>query len=660
MSFFAGAFATRSASDIPIHHPETRVAFRLNAGASIWRSPGQAILAHIQAIVTPEDRSERLPMLFDAGGKALVFDGRLDNRAELTRSLSIRESGAEIPDSAFVAAAIERWGDDACSHLLGDFAFACWDIKRRRLVLACDPAGGRTIFYHVNSDRILFATTVAAILGFPGVQRNVDLQSVARAMLDSAPENGRTMFVDVRQITPAGRILWSAERMVIDRYWSPDFTKRIRYSHDEDYVAAARELLDAAVSCRLRAIDPVVCHLSGGFDSSAVTATAARLTAPRSLSAVTAVPQPGVPLRPNTSRIFVDETEHAAAVARMHPNLVWRPMAADPPAYNDPRSLFHARGSPTRNFLNVWWFGAADRKVRELGSKVLLTGRSGNLTLSWHGPHRMADLARKGKVVSLLREFFCRSRTAGEAWRAIKSEILPPLLSSEFRASLRRSRGHAEKWKTQCALNANLAATVGAERITAETQGTDRLDLDSSLRLSLLERMWRCNPDPTLRSFYGFERRDPLGDIRLVEFCIALPPEQFLMGGVSRRLARRVLADRLPQQIIEENRRGRQIPDWFYRLNCARGELASTLERLRKSPLASYVLDLPRMQAALDNWPADAAAAQGLYMPLACILSRGLNMGVFLEWVEGGCVPPETGLHSVNEDEPWVVGAKTS
>src|SRR6202008_2229553 len=115
--------------------------------------------------------------------------------------------------------------------------------------------------------------------------------------------------------------------------------------------------------------------------------------APSRIFSVTAGPQKSAPLCPPSKRAFVDEWSHASVVAGLYPNLrAYRvPAAAAVP--EDPRPLFYARGMPVRNFMNASWFGAANQMVRTLGAKTLLVGVAGNLTLSWNGRRRLADLA---------------------------------------------------------------------------------------------------------------------------------------------------------------------------------------------------------------------------------------------------------------------------
>ena len=643
MSFFGGVLVAPRGNTVDTNDPHIKTAFRLDCGARAWQFAGQGILAQLQSLITPEDRWERLPAVFCGGRKVLVWDGRLDNREDLIRLFGLRKEADTVTDSALVSMAVQRWGDEACHHLLGDFAFACWDVEARRLVLASDQTGGRVIFYRADSRQIVFATSIDALYRFPGMPVEIDWTSLARVLIDAPPAAGTTMFRGIRQLPPASYLVWSTAGVTVKRYWAPDFTKRLQYGSDESYVEHARELLDTAVRCRLRVNGPIACQLSGGFDSSAVTATAARSAAPNAVFSVTAVAQESAPVCPSSKRIFVDEWSHASAVAGLYPNLRAYRVPAAAAVTEDPRLLFYARGMPVRNFMNASWFRASNQMVRALGAKAVLVGVAGNLTLSWNGRRRLADLACGGKLWALRRELRGLAREGlGRPLDSFRRDVLARSVVPRLRRIRDGLRGGTSvPWQATSAISSELATAQNAEEALNENIGRiPGLTHDSSMRLRYLEDMWRRPGNALLRSYLGFERWDPLADIRLTEFCLALPPEQYLLDGITRRLARRTLADRVPMEVLSENRKGRQSPDWFHRLNCGRQDLDAAVDRLRKSPLASYALDLPRMKAILDDWPADATAAQQRYGSLVLVLARGVNVGEFLEWVESGCIAP--------------------
>ena len=110
----------------------------------------------------------------------------------------------------------------------------------------------------------------------------------------------------------------------------------------------------------------------------------------------------------------------------------------------------------------------------------------------------------------------------------------------------------------------------------------------------------------------------------------------FRQNGVPRSFARRVLADRLPRDILDERRRGVQAPTWFRSLNARREDIARDIERLEASPLARRLIDLPRLKRLMIQWPKDEHAAEKRLADYKFALARGVHVGRFVRWVEGG------------------------
>jgi asparagine synthase (glutamine-hydrolysing) len=135
---------------------------------------------------------------------------------------------------------------------------------------------------------------------------------------------------------------------------------------------------------------------------------------------------------------------------------------------------------------------------------------------------------------------------------------------------------------------------------------------------------------------FGFEVRDPHGDRRLLEFALSVPETMYRRDGIPRSFARRVLADRLPREILDERRRGANTPMWFRALNETRDDFAADIDRLEASPLASRLIDLPRLKRLMARWPKDANEAEGRMSEFRLALARGVHVGRFIRWVEGG------------------------
>ena len=145
------------------------------------------------------------------------------------------------------------------------------------------------------------------------------------------------------------------------------------------------------------------------------------------------------------------------------------------------------------------------------------------------------------------------------------------------------------------------------------------------------ERQSALQATGLVRALHGFEVRDPMADRRLLEFCFSLPDSLYLQGGVTRLLARRVTADRLPGEVVNNRKRGMQCPEYLHRMSMVRPFLGERLEELEASPLAQRLLDLKRMKALLSNWPNRPASPEHLI-----VLHRGLHFGAFLRWIETG------------------------
>lgn len=606
-----------------------------------WSSP-EAVLVHRQRIVTPEDAAERQPVRGANGHLALVLDGRLDNRDELIASLGLGGQASTLPDSRILLAALERWGGDAPEHLLGDFAFALWDSAERRLMLACDHVGARGLYYHRGNGMVVFATMVHAVQAVPHVPRVVHEEALADVLMDLGFQPERTLYRDILRVPPAGRVLATGESLRVERYWEPDFERRLTLKDDE-YVEAARELLDRAVACRLRSAGPVVAQVTGGLDSSAVATTAARLMAPGVLKTVTAVPNPASP-QFHYPGSYPDERPYVETIARLYPNIEphFAPADDQPTPEDDPARLFLYTGVPMRGIMSVGWFAPTVAVTRALGARVLLAGGFGNVTLSWHGLQSLADQFAAGRWIRMTREAAKLARTSGWPLRdVLRKHAVAPTMPLAVRRLYRRLKGRpVHPWRTHTPINPGFAADVGyPDRLWRDDRlaAHDAPGGDAAARRRLFDFFTASRAYvAALRPYEGYETRDPLGDVRLIDFCLAVPSGQYLRDGIPRSLARRTLADRLPPEVVANRRSGRQSSDWFPRMDRRRDAIMAELDRLERSALARRCLDLPRLRTIAADWPTDAAAAEQRTGEFYAVLNRGVHYGRFLRWVEGG------------------------
>lgn len=564
-------------------------------------------------------------------GVAWLFDGRLDNRSELARCLDFDGLGTDAAtagDHHYLAAAWRRWGVDLGSRLLGDFAFAVWDGPNRRLVLGRDPSPTRILYWHRGGRVTAFATGLRPLLALPEVPRMLDEGAVATQMVFEYDPSGGTVWRGIRLVARGTTLVIGPDGERPLCWWSPADAPRVRFRREEDYFEAGRALFDQAVACRLPERGPIVISTSGGLDSSAVAATAARL-APGRVRALTLAPPEGVPLVYPSGR-HGDERPFVAALAAMAPGLTLEILSRRgiDPIERDPTPLFRATMTPVTLLAGLGWFLPAFRRTAELGCPVLLTGDGGEGTITNFGLDLPGHLFLRGRWRRLLAELRGLSRESGlSPWSHFRSTVLAALEPPPLRAW----RHGPNDWRARAPLGQGVTMGPFEPRrvvwpgvVEAQSRPIHRS---------------RFVPENVLarRILSGVEVAGPYWDRRLIAFCAGLPRNLFLRDGVPRAFARRLFADRLPKAILDNRRKGHQYPEAFHATTARRAEIAAEIEDLAASPSACRVIDLPRLRRLLAEWPAEDgpvpwSAAQGYVSTLLL----GLSIGRFLRWVEGG------------------------
>lgn len=572
------------------------------------------------------------------GGGAVVADALLDAPDELAASLGLANRRAR-GDGALVAAACTRWGAEAARHLIGPFAFALWDANRSCLTLARDPLGAKSLFYVEHGDDVIFASTMLSLLALPMVPRDIDELVLARILTIDRYDQERTLYRHIRPVPPGGMAVFAGRSSRVTRYWSAADIPVVRFRRDDDYVDAARALLDQAVASRMRDRPDVAVTLSGGLDSAGVAATAARLRAPGGVTAYHRAPATSHPYGG-----ALDERPLVDDVVRLHPNLDLRVVddsamsrhAAEPEAEAGYTQLPRVGG------VNARWFESLADAVAMAGPDVLLVGDAGNATLSWDGvPMVGADLLRGrwGRAWDGLNGLAARQHRS--VAMAAAAQLLGPVVPRAVRRwRTQRAAGALSRWATYSMVSADFLDRLDYERAARVTGHDVPFAGDDDRRAARLRgvqaRAQRDGAGGAARRYRRYDVRDPYADRRLVEFTLAIPETQYMRGGEDRWLARRVLADRLPSSVTRERRRGLQCPEWYDVVSARRDDMIAAVERIAASPLASRVVDVPRMKALLDDWPADAEAAKARKQILGHALQRGIAIGGFLRWYEGG------------------------
>ena len=613
--------------------------------AHLWapESPDAPVgLGVIPWRVTAEDAYHVGPVHSADGRTVLVADARIDNRAELAAALGI--APRDLPslcDAALILSAYEAWGPSCPDRLLGDFAFAVWDARRRVLFCARDVMGNRVLAYHRSGAHLTVATTAQALAALPRIGARLDEQKVADFLV-LLQEPDTTFFQGILRL-PAGHTLTANDAgMRIERYWSPYPDREITLGSDREYVDGFLEVFEAAVRSRLRAEAPVGIMASGGLDSSsvAVVAAAQLRDAGRTLPTFHAAPREGFTGAVHRGWV-ADESGDVAAIARKHPNIdlrIRRPDGRSPLA--DADDSFRLTGAPPRNPGNAPWFYGIYRAAAAEGIRVMLCGNKGNATISHTGVQSIRDSVVRGRWRHAWREVHAVARTTGEGRRnALRRTVVQPLTPAVIAAAMRRlqSGKPVPVWEaTFSAIRPEFARAMRAGERVRETRRdyliTRRMSDIEYRVLVLTSGVDVMDLYSGYRPWFGIETRDPTSDRRVIEYCFGIPSSQFLKNGVTRSLIRRAMEGRLPDEVRTRTTIGAQAPDWIEWLPTMRGELREELDRLDRSDTANRCLDLPRMRALMDRWPERLTVKhdKDYYM----LLLRGIMMGRFIRWFE--------------------------
>lgn len=614
------------------HGPDSGAMVSAGAGTE-----SSVILGHRVLQITPEDAFESQPIQIPKQ-LLLVADARLDNRAELAGKVNIPPGELiDLPDSALLLHAWLRWGTDCLDHLAGGFALAVWEPRLERLFLARDHSGERPLYFRQTANSLLFATTARAIRACPGVSSELDEVQLARDLIGIPPEYPRTRFREIGEVAPGHCLIVSrnGERLTAThrRYWEIHSLRTTRYARDQDYADGFLEVFDRAVESRLRTTGKVASELSAGLDSSAVTATAARLLAGsgQALTAYTSVPCPEFQ-GPVPAGLIADEGPAAAEVAALYPNIQHvRVSTGGSDMLRELARLHPLLDIPHAAALNAVWSNLIYDHARATGVNVVLSGALGNFAVSYAGGDILHTLFRQGRwlktlrtAIQLRRMGISSGRNAasltvfgGFPW-ALRRRIDPLIRRTDISwSALRRDRANDLNALDQ--FRRYLFTHVGALPRLMESQFGNNQYGDYNAAAS---------------AGWGIDVRDPTADRRVFEFCASIPPEQFITQGKGRSLIRRAMRDRLPESTLNRREKGTQAADWYENLTRIRSELCAEVARLEQSAAARGLIDLDLLRSALEHWPVDArdAARQaGIYQSA---IPRGIATGYFIRKVE--------------------------
>ena len=594
----------------------------------IWRD-GPIALGRGLYNTLPEDAFDRQP-LTGGGRYALVADLRLDNREELLACLGRSEHEREfLCDAQLLLDAYERWEDAVLDRIVGDYAFVLWDAQKRRLLLARDPTGQRPLHYHRGKDFFAFASLAKGLHALPSISRRPDAEMVAEFIGLVPNLSSKSFYANVERVPPGHAVTVTETGIEARRYWHPCPVDH-GFKRSEDWRDAFRSELDRAVRVRMRGgAGRIAAHLSGGWDSSAVAATAARLSGPEmQVLAFTAVPAPNV-LSATVDHRFADESAIAAATASLYPNMrhiIVHGASRSPIAGLD--DLLSTYDRPLATLCNHVWMAEIRSRMRDAGAQVLLTGELGNWNIS-AAPHSiLSHLIRQRRMLSWAREAVALRRKGGARWRGVAMNSFRPWIP---RRSIERLRPLSKGAATSeySALHPQWQAHVADRRKQLDQRSAKEGTYAHEVVESLLRYDFGNFRKGALAG-WGIDERDPTSDRRLTELCLSMPLDLLLKDGERRPLARAALSDRLPDAVLSEKRKGYQAADWPVGMTRDLPAISALVEEIAANDLASSLIDVEILRTWIRQWPAGGWERPQVIARYRTALLIALSAGQFI------------------------------
>lgn len=541
------------------------------------------------------DRRQR-PLAAQVGRKnslTIIADCRLDNREELNTQLGFDDELPASPsDSDLILAAYRKWGTKTPEYLLGDFAFAITDPESRSMFCARDHIGIAPLYYCLSDDAFVVSGIIRDIVcNSPEPVRICD-DAVAIYLRDGELYHDRLTFVEgIEKLPPAHAMLVTKSSVSKWAYWRPEDSPRIREKSRDRYISRLRELLEEAVKCRLPAGETVGLHLSGGLDSSSLTALAARLSAKVNCSLVTYSW-----LAPPKSAKDALEPEWLAG--KTVADQYGLPINYESFGPDQLLELLESHNIASGDTCDCWYeFGVRD-KAAENNISALITGWGGDQFISHHGSGYHLQIFTKGRLFVLLRDFWLVCKTAKKPIRSFLgvsySQLIKPWISISF-------------GKPQQLLEYIGAAT---ESVLSRAQDLPREFLQyrhSSVRAQQLSTNDRLHLNSRILSWSisgqraGIEYRYPLLDKRVVEFALGIPPDLYRSGGTSRYIFRHAIKDILPEEVWSGRKDGTEPVRLQRGLETCIGALALWNEKHGCDAINSPFIDGAKLKSILDD-----------------------------------------------------------
>ncbi len=535
----------------------------------------------------------------------IVYNGEIYNFRELRSKLEGEGAlFASYSDTEVILKAYARWGEQCLKEFRGMFAFAIWDARRHRLLVARDPMGIKPLYYHQSDRYFLFASELRTLLGTGLVPRKLDPAALWNYLAFGSVYEPDTLIDRISALAPGHYLTWEQGTLSNIQYWdlaqqdSPQPRRNgISGSNRSQAEEQVQATLDESVRMQLVSDVPVGVFLSGGIDSSSLVGILSRS---------------GV--RPSTfSIVFQEEdyseAEHSRAVARLFNTDHHEITVSQQDVFDAIPAALRAMDQPTMDGINTYF---VSQRTRAAGVKVALSGLGGDeLFAGYSSFHTVPRMERFGHfwahvprvVRGTAAAAFAAFAPASDRNRKLSALILgngrvmhPYFLSRMLFCPMQRAR------LAQAIPDVAVRrADASLREILGRTQGFDPVNRVSYLesRCYMLNTLLRDSDFMSMA--HGLEVRVPLIDHQLAQQVLALPGAWKINPGTPKGLLVDALHGALPNSIVRRAKRGFTLPFEHWMRDALRSEIEQAIRKIGDGPLGE-ILNGPGAQCIWNDF----------------------------------------------------------
>tara|TARA_X000000950_G_scaffold41103_1_gene44820 strand:+ start:9932 stop:11821 length:1890 start_codon:yes stop_codon:yes gene_type:complete len=558
----------------------------------VYDESGQAagknfFLCCYQLHTTPESVHEIQPFYINKKNAYIVLDGRIDNRDEIISEFNLE---LNLTDIEIISVLYQKFDSGLIDHLTGSFSIAIYNDDSKDVLLFRDHAGSKPLFYFYNKKQLIFSSEIGAIKDILGINVKINKKRITDYLVHLYGKEDETFFKDVYKVKKSHFSKANKDQINTIKYFEFEAIER-HFNSIEECANEFELLFKKVIRAQMRSNKIIGTKLSGGLDSSSISSVAASISK-LNINAYSAV------FSNLNDEDFkkTDEKKYMDSVVSKYPNLNHKIVNIDANKTNAIDYAFddHENYKEIIPHANRYFDIAILQKAKEDNINVLMDGFDGDSVISY-GLEYFSQLGKSLQIKKLLHEakaYYEKRDVRASRKRILNNYFLKQIIPSRF---LWLYQGLFNPNTFQQRVNFLKADNKSDYNIFSPNQFANHYDRRSKTDSiqdyhlnTLTWPAWEMGMEfsDLDSSRYGIEERYPFFDKRIMQFCLQVPGDYRISGGVSRKYFRESMKNILPQLVHQRIHKGNVSP---VAINSLKKNKNKVIEITKESELLDYV-----------------------------------------------------------------------